>query len=118
MLVLEVHFDVKRLNIPTFGNKPSFQCKLYKTMFKDKNKLSYNMMDLCLEYIGKESLKMYPTITEFEVKELTRLREKHGKILPNHPLQEIMVFLIGNCSKNKPPYGFFAFMSNLTKVSF
>jgi hypothetical protein len=32
-------------------------------MFKDKNTLFYNMMmNLCLEYIGKELLKMYPTI--------------------------------------------------------
>jgi hypothetical protein len=42
------------------------------------------MMNLCLEYIRKELLKIYPTITKFEVKELTRLGEKHGKILPNH----------------------------------
>jgi hypothetical protein len=35
---------------------------------------------------------MYPTITKFEAKELIRLGEKHGKILPNHPLEEIMVF--------------------------
>jgi hypothetical protein len=27
---------------------------------------------------------MYPTITKSKVRELTKLREKHGKILPNH----------------------------------
>jgi len=42
------------------------------------------MMNLCLEYTGKELLKMYPTITKSEAKELTRLGEKHGKTLPNH----------------------------------
>jgi hypothetical protein len=26
---------------------------------------------------------MYPTITKFEAKELTKLGEKHGKTLPN-----------------------------------
>jgi len=41
------------------------------------------MMNLCLEYTGKELLKMYPTITKFEAKELTKLGEKHGKTLPN-----------------------------------
>jgi len=85
MLALETHFDVKWLDIPTFGNMPSFQCKFCKIMFKDKNTLIYHkMMNLCFEYIGKELLKMYPTITKFEVKECSRLREKHGKILPNH----------------------------------
>jgi len=118
MLALEVHFDVKWL-IPTFGNKPSFQCKFYKTMFKNKNTLFYNMMmNLCLEYIRKELLKMYPTITKFETKELTRLGEKHGKTLPNHPIQEIMLFCIMNFSQKNPPYGFFAPMYNLTKISF
>jgi hypothetical protein len=45
-------------------------------------------MNLCPSYIGKELLKMYPTITKFEAKELIRLGEKHGKTLPNrlkHP---------------------------------
>jgi len=37
MLALEAHFDVKQPNIPTFGNRPSFQCKFCKIMFKDKN---------------------------------------------------------------------------------
>jgi hypothetical protein len=36
MLALEAHFDAKWLNIPTFGNMPSFQCKFCKTMFKNK----------------------------------------------------------------------------------
>jgi hypothetical protein len=85
MLALEAHFDVKWLDIPTFGNMPSFQCKFYKTMFKDKNTLFYHkMMNLCPEYTGKELLKMYPIITKFETKKLIRLREKHGKTLPNH----------------------------------
>jgi hypothetical protein len=50
---------------------------------------------------------MYPTITKFKVKELTRLRKEHGKTLPNHPLQEIMGFLIKNFNQKKnPPYDF------------
>jgi hypothetical protein len=77
MLALEAHFDVKWLDIPTFGNMPSFQCKFYKTMFKDKNTLFYHkMMNLCLEYTGKELLKMYPIIIKFETKKLIRLRGK------------------------------------------
>lgn len=40
--------------------------------------------NLCPEYIMKELLKMYPTITNSKTKELTRLGEKHGKTLPNH----------------------------------
>jgi hypothetical protein len=80
-------------------------------MFKDKNTLFYNMMmNLCLEYMGKELLKMYPTITKFETKELIRLREKHGKnmgkTLPNHPLQKIIVFFIMKFSKKYPHMGF------------
>jgi hypothetical protein len=87
MLALEAHFDVKLLDVPIFGNRLSFQCKFYKTMFKDKNTLSYHviMMNLCLEYIRKELLKMYPTITKSKAKEFTKLQEKHGKILPNYP---------------------------------
>jgi hypothetical protein len=42
------------------------------------------MMNLCHKYTRKELAKMYPTITKFEAKELTRLKEKHGKTLPNH----------------------------------
>ncbi len=34
------------------------------------------------------------------------------------PLQEIIVFFIKNFNKKKPPYGFFAPMSNLTKMPF
>jgi hypothetical protein len=41
------------------------------------------MMNLCLKYTRKELLKMYPTITKYEVKELIRLRENHGKTLSN-----------------------------------
>jgi len=33
-------------------------------------------------------------------------------------LQEILAFLTQNFSKKNPPYGFFAPMSNLTKVPF
>ncbi len=93
MLALEAHFDVKYLDIPTFGNRPSFQCKFCKTMFKDKNTLFYHrMMNLCLEYTRKELLKMHPTITKSKAKELTRLKEKHDKILPNclkHPNEDV-----------------------------
>ncbi len=54
-------------------------------MSKYNNTLSYHMMmNLCLKYIRKELLKMYPTITKSKVKELTKLREKHRKTLPNH----------------------------------
>jgi hypothetical protein len=42
------------------------------------------MMNLCLEYIGEELFKMYPTITKSTIKKLTKLQEKHGKTLPNH----------------------------------
>ncbi len=81
MLALEAHFDVKRPNIPTFGNKLSFQCKFCKTMFKDKNTLSYHkMMNLCLKYTRKELMKMYPTITKSEAKKLTSLGRSMGKL--------------------------------------
>jgi len=85
MLALETHFDMKCPYILTFSNKPPFECKFCKTMFKNKNTLSYHiMMNLCIEYIGKELLKMYPTITKSKIKKLTKLRKKHGKTLPNH----------------------------------
>jgi hypothetical protein len=42
------------------------------------------MMNFCLEYIGKELLRMYTTIIKSKAKELTKLREKHGKTLPNY----------------------------------
>jgi hypothetical protein len=84
MLALEADFDVKRLDISTFGNMLSFQCKFCKIMFRNKNTLSYHkMMNLCLEYTGKELLKMCPAITKSKAKELTKLGEKHGKTLPN-----------------------------------
>jgi hypothetical protein len=84
MLALEAHFDVKRLDVPTFGNKSSFQCKFYKTMLKNKNTLFYHMMiNLCPKYTRKELLKMCPTITKSKAKELTKLGEKHGNTLPN-----------------------------------
>jgi hypothetical protein len=98
MLAMEAHFDVKCPNVPTFGNIPSFQCKSCRNMFKDKNTLSYHkMMNLCLEYIRKELLKMYPTITKFEAKELTKLGEKHGKTL----LNQLKCF-IENAAKHSP----------------
>jgi hypothetical protein len=79
MLASGAHFDVKCPNILTFNNK------LCKNMFKDKNTLSYHiMMNFCLEYIGKELVKMYPTITKSKIKKLTKLRKKHGKTLLNH----------------------------------
>ncbi len=103
MLALETHFDVKWLDVPTFGNMPSFQCKFCKIMFKDKNTLFHHrMMNLCLEYIGKELLKMYPTITKFEFQEFIKLREKHGKILPNrlkHPNEDA----VKHCPKRTTP---------------
>jgi hypothetical protein len=46
------------------------------------------MMMQCPKYKGKELLKKYLTWTKSEAKELTRLKEKHGKTLPNlskHP---------------------------------
>jgi hypothetical protein len=85
MLALEAHFEVKWLNVPIFGNKSSFQCKFYKTMFKDNNTLSYHMMmNLCPKYTRKELLKMYPTITKSKAKELTKLGEMHRKTLLNN----------------------------------
>jgi hypothetical protein len=84
MLALEAHFDVKCPNVPTFGNRPSFQCKFYRFMFKDKNTLFYHkMMNLCPKYRRKKLLKMYPTVVKFEAKELIRLGQKYGKTLPN-----------------------------------
>jgi hypothetical protein len=84
MLALEAHFHMKHPYVPTFGNWTSSQCKIYKSMFKNKNSLSYQrMMNLCLRYTRKELLKMYFTITKYEVKELTKLGEKHGKTLSN-----------------------------------
>jgi hypothetical protein len=93
MLALEAHFDVKRLNIPTFGNMPSFECKFYRNVFKDKNTLFYHrLMNLCPDYTRKELLKIYPTITKSKAKKLTKLGEKHGKTLPNqlkHPIENV-----------------------------
>jgi len=85
MLALEAYFDVKWLNVPIFGNRPSFQCKFYKTMFKDNNTLPYHMMmNLCPEDTRKELLKMYPTITKFKAKKLTKSGEKHRNTLLNY----------------------------------
>jgi len=82
-LALETHFDVKCPDFP-IENWPSFQCKLCKTCYKDKNTLSYHrMLVQCPKYKGKELLKMYLTWTKYEAKELTRLGEKHAKTLPN-----------------------------------
>ncbi len=74
-----------------FGGVP---CKFCKNMFKDKNTLFYHiMMDLCLEYTGKELSKMYPTITKSKIKKLTKLSDKHGKTLPNRlkcPIDDVV----------------------------
>ncbi len=68
MLAMEAHFDMKHPNVPTFDNRPSSQCKFCKSMFKKKKTLSYHIMiNLCLNYARKEFLKMYPTITKYEV---------------------------------------------------
>jgi hypothetical protein len=42
------------------------------------------MMNLCPKYTRKEMLKLYPTVTKSEIREFTKLGEKHGKTLPNH----------------------------------
>jgi hypothetical protein len=61
MLALETHFDMKHQDVPTFDNRPSSQCKFYKSMFKNKNILSYRrMMNLCFNYTRKEFLKNVP----------------------------------------------------------
>jgi hypothetical protein len=66
------------------GNKPSFECKFFGNLFKDKNILSYHiMMNLCLNYTGGELLKMYPTMTKVELKEVNKFGVKFGKTLPN-----------------------------------
>ncbi len=52
--------------------------------------LSYHkMMNLCHDFTGSELLKMYPTMTKVELKELNKLREKFGKTLPNRSKQTI-----------------------------
>ncbi len=67
------------------GNRSSFKCKFYGNLFKDKNILSYHkMMNLCLNYTGSDTPKMYPMMTKVELKELNKLREKFGKTLWNH----------------------------------
>jgi hypothetical protein len=39
--------------------------------------------NLCLDYMGSELLKMYPMMTEAELKELNKLGGRFGKTLPN-----------------------------------
>jgi len=74
-------------------------------MFKNKNKLSYHkMMNLCLKYTRKELLKIYPTITKYEVKEFIRLREKQGKTLSNrlkHPIDDAVEHSTKRATPNK-----------------
>jgi hypothetical protein len=41
------------------------------------------MMNLWLDYMGGELLKIYPTMTKVELKELNTLKEKFGKTFPN-----------------------------------
>ncbi len=66
------------------GNRPSFECKFYGNIFKHKNILFYHiMMNLCLNYTGGELLKMYPTMTKVELKEVNKFGVKFGKTLPN-----------------------------------
>jgi hypothetical protein len=105
MLALESHFDMKHPHVPTFNNRPSSQCKFRKSMFKKKNKLSYHkMMNLCLKYTRKELLKIYPTITKYEVKEFIRLREKQGKTLSNrlkHPIDDAVEHSTKRATPNK-----------------
>ncbi len=82
-LALEAYFDIRRVEL-LIGNRPSFECKFYGNLFKNKNILFYHeMMNLCHDYTGGELLKMYPTMTKVEVKEFNKLREKFGKTLPN-----------------------------------
>ncbi len=40
------------------------------------------MMKLCPNYKGKQLLKMYPTWTKNEIKEIFKLGEKYGKDTP------------------------------------
>jgi hypothetical protein len=72
------------------------------------------MMMQCPKYKGKELLKMYLTWTKYEVKELTRLGEKHGKTLPNksrcpnndatkHPNKKVASTSLKSRDKTLPP---------------
>lgn len=42
------------------------------------------MTNLCLNYTGADTPKMYPMMTKVELKELNKLGEKFGKTLRNH----------------------------------
>jgi hypothetical protein len=59
-------------------------------IFSKTKILSYHrMMNLCPIYTSNELLKMYPTMTKDELKELNKLGEKFGKTLPNRGKQTI-----------------------------
>jgi hypothetical protein len=82
-LALEAYFDIQRVDV-FISNKPSFECKFYGNLSKGKNTLFYHiMMNLWLDYMGGELLKIYPTMTKVELKELNTLKEKFGKTFPN-----------------------------------
>jgi len=67
-LALEAYFDIRCVDV-LIGNRPSFECKFYGNLFKDKNTLSYHkMMNLCPDYTSNELLKMYPTMTKVELR--------------------------------------------------
>ncbi len=40
-------------------------------------------MNLCLDYIGGELLKIYPRMIKAKLKELNKLGENFGKTFPN-----------------------------------
>jgi len=88
-LALETYFDIWHVDV-FIGNKPSFECKFYGNLFKNKIILSsHKMMNLCLNYMGSELLKMYPKMTKVELKELNKLGEKFKKTLPNQSKRTI-----------------------------
>jgi hypothetical protein len=91
-LALEAYFDIQHVDV-LIANRSSFECKFCGNLFKEKNILFYHiMMNLCLDYIGGELLKMYSGMIKVELKELNKLGENFGKISQIKVNEQLMMW--------------------------
>ncbi len=82
-MALEAYFDIQHVDV-LISNRSSFECKFCGNLFKEKTILFYHIrMNLCLDYIGGELLKIYPRMIKAKLKELNKLGENFGKTFPN-----------------------------------
>jgi hypothetical protein len=73
-------------------------------IFSKTKILSYHrMMNLYLDYTCDELLKMYPTMTKDELRELNKLGEKFGKIPLNRGKQTIDDMIEQTTKSATPP---------------